>query len=363
MDAEKTAIAKIPELRDKLISELQNPKAKNASKKKERQEITLVGLLAEWLEYEAQDEVRKQTHLTYMGYAKNRIYPFFCENYPDLKASQITPWIMQEFVNHLKDCGLKTSSIRKYLVPLRNATAYGTERQLLLVDPLVNYKYAPKRKNKDSNTFKRRAYSKAECQALMNALAKNPDSPVAVPVMLSLYYGLRREEILGLRWSDLDMDKRIMRVQNTITKVYAIVEEEDTKSTASMREIPFDDKMWKFLRYVKSNQDKNKLLLGNEYTDTGYVHVKDNGKQYYPDAITKQLKRFLARNYLAPINLHELRHTYCTMLIAAGLDAKTVQYLMGHSDPRMTMGLYAHKVDDKVLATRGAVGEYLEEVA
>ena len=81
-----------------------------------------------------------------MGYAKNRIYPFFCENYPDLKASQITPWIMQEFVNHLKDCGLKTSSIRKYLVPLRNATAYGTERQLLLVDPLVNYKYAPQKK-------------------------------------------------------------------------------------------------------------------------------------------------------------------------------------------------------------------------
>jgi site-specific recombinase XerD len=72
------------------------------------------------------------------------------------------------------------------------------------------------------------------------------------------------------------------------------------------------------------------LLLGNEYTDTGYVHVKDNGKQYYPDVITKQLKRFLARNYLAPINLHELRHTYCTMLIAAGVDAKTVQYLMGH---------------------------------
>ena len=112
---------------------------------------------------------------------------------------------MQEFVNHVKDCGLKTSSIRKYLVPLRNATAYGTERQLLLVDPLVNYKYAPKRK----------AYSKEECQSLMNAIVKEPNSPVAVPVMLALHLGFRREEILGLRWSDINMEKRTRGKRNT----------------------------------------------------------------------------------------------------------------------------------------------------
>lgn len=362
-DALNSAIAQIPTLRDKLISDLQNPSPKTTQKKRKKDDITLVGLLAEWLEYEAQDEVRKQTFLTYSGYAKKHIYPFFCENYPDLKACEVTPWIMQDFVNHLKDCGLKVSSIRKYLVPLRNATAYGTERQLLLVDPLVNYKYKPKRKNKDTATAKRKAYSKEECKALMKAISKEPDSPVAVPVMLALHLGLRREEILGLRWADIDMDQRIVRVQNTITKVYAVVEEENTKSVSSMREIPFDNKMWRFLNYVKRNQANNKMLLGAEYEDTGYVHVKANGKPYYPDVITKQLKRFLARNYLAPVNLHELRHTYCTMLIAANLDAKTVQYLMGHSDPRMTMGLYAHKVDDKVLEARGTVGDYLEDVA
>lgn len=136
---------------------------------------------------------------------------------------------MQEFVNHVKDCGLKTSSIRKYLVPLRNATAFGTERQLLLVDPLVNYKYAPKRK----------AYSKEECQSLMNAIVKEPNSPVAVPVMLALHLGFRREEILGLRWSDVNMEKRIVTVQNTITKVYAIVTEPTDRATYFLQELGY----------------------------------------------------------------------------------------------------------------------------
>ena len=146
---------------------------------------------------------------------------------------------MQEFVNHVKDCGLKTSSIRKYLVPLRNATAYGTERQLLLVDPLVNYKYAPKRKNKDSNTTKRKAYSKEECQSLMNAIVKEPNSPIAVPVMLALHLGFGREEILGLRWSDVNMEKRIVTVQNTITKVYAIVTEPTDRATYFLQELGY----------------------------------------------------------------------------------------------------------------------------
>ena len=129
------------------------------------------------------------------------------------------------------------------------------------------------------------------------------------------------------------------------------------------KDLPFDEQIKKFLEYVKKRQELNKARLGDEYTDTGYVHVKENGKPYYPDVITKQLRKFLVKHQLEPVSLHELRHTFCTVMIAAGKDAKTVQQLMGHADPRMTMGLYAHKVDDKVLATRGTVGDYLNDVA
>ena len=113
-EAENAAIAKIPAIRQKLIDDLQNPSKKVSKKKVIEQEITLIDLLAEWLQSAAPDEVRAQTRLTYQQYAEKRIYPFFKENYPDLKASDVTPWVMQSFVNHLKDAGLKTNSIRKY---------------------------------------------------------------------------------------------------------------------------------------------------------------------------------------------------------------------------------------------------------
>ena len=342
---------------------LQNPHPKSITKKIVDRDVTLLDLLTDWLCYEAQEQVREQTLLTYSGYARKWIILFFTENYPDLKASDITPWIMQTFVNFLKDKGLAVSSIKKYLVPLRNATFYGYERRILLCDPLANYQYETKKKGKKKKAeAKRKAYSKANCIALMKAIEKDPNKPVVVPLMLALHLGLRREEILGLRWSDVDFENGIVTVQNTITKVYAVVEE-DTKSETSMREIPFDENMGRFLRYIKRKQEEREILLGDEYKYTGYVYVQTNGKKYYPDVVTKQRKRFLAKHNLAYVDLHGLRHTYCTMLIAAGVDAKTVQQLMGRSYPRMTTKLYAHKVDEKVLATRGTVANYLEEVA
>ena len=362
-DAENSAIAKIPDLRAKLISDIQNPKSKAVSKKKERKDITLVGLLEEWLEYEAQDEVRKQTRLTYMRYAKKRIYPFFRENYPDLKACQVTPWIMQEFTNQLKTDGLKKSSIRKYLVPLRNATSYGQSKHMLEVDPLVNYRYAPKKsvlEKTASSASKRKAYTKEECKLLMEAVEQDKKAPVCIAILLALKLGLRREEILGLRFRDINFDENYMEIQNTVTKVVAVVEEELTKSSASNRVLYFDDELKAFLLEIKHRQDYMKSVLGSEYRDTDHVYVRDDGVMYYPDTVNKQLKKFLKKHKLPPVGLHELRHTYCTILITSGVDVRTTQAAMGHSDSRMTMEVYTHVVDDKKKSIRSTVDGYLK---
>lgn len=363
-DAEKAAIAKIPDLRAKVIDLLQNPQKKTTKKEPVVEDITLVDLLAEWLECGAEEEVRRQTRLTYQQYANKRIFPFFKEHYPELRAKDITPWIMQEFVNHLKDGGLKNSSIRKYLVPLRNATAYGLDNQLLKYDPLVNYRYNPKRKTIEdksaSDVRKRTAYSKADCIKLLNAIKADPQVPVRIPILLALKLGLRREEILGLRFSDINWEESYMDIQNTVTKVIEVVEEEKTKSAASCRRLYFDASMKEFLWSVKEKQDFYKSVLGPEYEDTDHVYVRDDGRQYYPDTVNKQLKKFLKKHKLTPVGLHELRHTYCTFLIASGADIKTVQAAMGHSDSRMTVELYAHIVDEKKKSISGAVDEYLK---
>ncbi len=363
-DAENTAIAMLPELRAKVLEQLQSPHKKPQAKKKATvEEITLVDLLAEWLEYEAGDEVRKQTLLTYCQYAKKRIYPYFNEQYPELKAKDITPWIMQEFANQLKTDGLKKSSIRKYLVPLRNATAYGLGKHLLEFDPLVNYRYAPKKSVEEktaSNVRKRKAYTKEECKLLLEAVERDKKAPVCIAILLALKLGLRREEILGLRFRDINFDKNYMDITNTVTKVVEVVEEELTKSSASNRRLYFDDEMKMLLLEVKHRQDYLKSVLGSEYQDTDHVYARDDGAMYYPDTVNKQLKKFLKKHKLPPVGLHELRHTYCTILIASGVDVKTTQSAMGHSDSRMTMEVYTHVVDDKKKSISSAIDSYLK---
>lgn len=363
-DAENTAIAMLPELRAKVLEQLQSPHKKPQTKKKATvEEITLVDLLAEWLEYEAGDEVRKQTFLTYCQYAKKRIYPYFNDQYPDLKAKEVTPWIMQEFANQLKTDGLKKSSIRKYLVPLRNATAYGLSKHLLEFDPLVNYRYAPKKSVEEktaSNVRKRKAYTKEECKLLLEAVERDKKAPVCIAILLALKLGLRREEILGLRFRDINFDKNYMDITNTVTKVVEVVEEELTKSSASNRRLYFDDEMKAMLLEVKHRQDYLKSVLGSEYQDTDHVYARDDGAMYYPDTVNKQLKKFLKKHKLPPVGLHELRHTYCTILIASGVDVKTTQAAMGHSDSRMTMEVYTHVVDDKKKSISSAIDGYLK---
>ena len=102
------------------------------------------------------------------------------------------------------------------------------------------------------------------------------------------------------------------------------------------------------------------LRRTDDHSVSGDLNVIDDGRQYYPDTANKQLKKFLKKHKLAPVGLHELRHTYCTFLIASGADIKTVQAAMGHNDSRMTVELYAHIVDEKKKAISGAVDGYLK---
>ena len=211
-----------------------------------------------------------------------------------------------------------------------------------------------------SNVRKRKAYTKEECKLLLEAVERDKKAPVCTAILLALKLGLRREEILGLRFRDINFEKNYMDITNTVTKVVEVVEEELTKSSASNRRLYFDDEMKAMLLEVKHRQDYLKSVLGSEYQDTDHVYARDDGAMYYPDTVNKQLKKFLKKHKLPPVGLHELRHTYCTILIASGVDVKTTQAAMGHSDSRMTMEVYTHVVDDKKKSISSAIDGYLK---
>lgn len=347
-------------LKKQLQYDLEHPIAKIKGEKI-KEHISLVSLLREWLQDGASEQVRLQTSSTYRNYAEKRIIPFFEQYYPDLEAAALTPQIMHEFTDYMKADKLTNASIRKYLAPVRNALEYGFEKCYLQKDPIAGYRFKPRARQIPDSSRKKQALSVDACNRLMAAMAADTDAPVCVPIMLALHLGLRREEILGLRFRDIDFSAKTLHIQNTRTKVYEIVEEENTKSSASNRILYLDDELVSFLKNVQKKQAQHKLDLGDAYMDTiGYVYVRDDGKTYYPDTVEKQLKKFLKKHSLPPVGLHELRHTYCSRLLTGGIDPTTVQHLMGHSDPRMTLGVYAHVSPEKAEQARGAMRRCLE---
>lgn len=347
-------------LRKQLKYDLEHPIAKIKGENI-KEHISLVSLLREWLQDDASKQVRLQTLSTYRNYAEKRIIPFFEQYYPDLEAAALTPQIMHEFTDYMKTDKLTNASIRKYLAPVRNALEYGFEKGYLQQDPIAGYRFKPRARQIPNSSRKKQALSVDACNRLMAAMAADADAPVCVPIMLALHLGLRREEILGLRFRDIDFSAKTLHVQNTRTKVYEIVEEENTKSSASNRILYLDDELVSFLKKIQKKQAQHKLDLGDAYMDAiGYVYVREDGKTYYPDTVEKQLKKFLKKHGLPPVGLHELRHTYCSRLLTGGIDLTTVQHLMGHSDPRMTLGVYAHVSPEKAEQARGAMRRCLE---
>lgn len=359
-DAYREAYDLIPVIREGLVK---NKKIEIFQQEEQEPILTVCELIQDWLATNAKKEVRKSTYSIYEMYAKKRIYPFFNTRYPNLDAEDVTHEIMQEFARSMKDEGLKTSSIRKYLVPVRDAFAFGIDEEIIKKNPIVDYRYIPKRltleeKQAEKKT-KRRAYTKDEIKAMMAAIEKENYAPATIPVVLSLRIGLRREEILGLCYSHIDFEKKVVRVCNTVTNVVKIIEEENTKSVAGGRTVPIDNWTLNYLKNLRAVQALNKENLGSEYKVSDYVYVRADGGRYYPDTCDKQLKKFLKRNNLNKICLHELRHTFCTMLIASGKDLKTVQAIMGHEDSRMTVELYAHTVEEKIISAADAVEFFL----
>lgn len=353
-NAKNEAAAMIPVLRDQLLERLKNPLAPKQTVRPQKK-ITVIELLKDWLEVCAAKEVRTSTSSTYLMYAKHRIFPFFEAHYPDLAAEDLTHEIMLEFARTMKADGLKKNSIKKYLVPIRNAYNAAEDDGIIKKNPVGDFQYKPKRNSKQDQELKvteRKAYNKQQCLALEKAIEKEIDTPIVIAIVLAYKLGLRREEILGLRFRDFlytqDQSKGAVTVVNTVTRVTKIVEEEDTKSRAGARTIPLDAWTVKYIKALKERYAKMKEF-DPKWDNNGYVFVRDDGNRYYPTSVTKLLSNFLKRNNLEKITLHELRHTFCTNAIASGVDATTVQYLMGHEDSRMTMDLYSHPSLEKIL--------------
>jgi integrase len=164
-------------------------------------------------------------------------------------------------------------------------------------------------------------------------------------IIFDLFSGLRRQELLGLKWEDIDFDKRTITVRRTVNYVPKKgVYESTTKSKKSRRPLHISATAVGLLLEVQRWQQQREKELGDAWKGEGYVFTKDDGERQFPDSITAWFHKFVMRNNLPDVHVHSLRHTFASLQIADGVPLVAVSRQLGHAKPSTTSDIYAHVI-------------------
>lgn len=170
------------------------------------------------------------------------------------------------------------------------------------------------------------------------------DTPIYTQVVVLLSTGLRRGELLGLRWSDIDLTGRSLQVERAVEKTKANgLRLKPPKTKQGRRRITLPETAVDVLREHRKRQLEMRMALGlGKLTDSSLVFGNVEGSLADPDKLSKDWHRLSAARGLPKVHLHALRHSHASALIAAGLDVVTVSRRLGHANPTITMNTYAH---------------------
>ncbi|MEE3125588.1 MAG: tyrosine-type recombinase/integrase [Actinomycetota bacterium] len=162
--------------------------------------------------------------------------------------------------------------------------------------------------------------------------------------------GMRRGEALGVKWGDIDFTRRELKIQRALVNVEGGRNWSTPKTKAGRRTIILDEETIAVLKSHKAKQNAEKLLMGEGYTDQDLVSAQIDGETVGGTRTTEAFGRLLRKAGLPHIRLHDLRHTYATLALEAGIHPRVVQEQLGHSHVSVTLGIYSH-VDVKLHAS------------
>jgi integrase len=154
--------------------------------------------------------------------------------------------------------------------------------------------------------------------------------------------GMRRGEALGLRWRDVDLDASRVRIVQTLTQTRGVASISEPKTARGRRPISLDKATVAVLREHRKQMLKERLLVGPDFNDAGFVFHQPDGSRPKPDAVSATFLRRVESSGAERITLHGLRHTWATLALEKGIHPRVVQERLGHSTIAITLGIYSH---------------------
>ncbi|MBR3997526.1 MAG: site-specific integrase [Clostridia bacterium] len=195
-----------------------------------------------------------------------------------------------------------------------------------LIAELINrnpVEHVPLPKKDDEETRERVFLTIEEANTMLEAFRGHE---LQALVYTTLYYGLRRSEVLGLKWDAVDFEKNTLKIQHTVVKNRSVIAKDSTKSVASRRTYPLIPEVREVLLQLKEQQKDNKAMFGSEYDKNDYIFVWPDGHLYRPDYVTRSFKKVLVRNGLPNMRFHDIRHSTASILYDTGWELNRKSY-------------------------------------
>ena len=181
-------------------------------------------------------------------------------------------------------------------------------------------------------------------------------------IIFGAFYGLRRSEVVGLRWKSINFETNTITIEHTVTIANVdgkkvMVAGDTTKTKFSLRSLPLVPEVRTKLLEIKEEQERNRKLCGKSYnkSEGGYIYTDALGNRIKPDYISAQFPKFMESKGFKRIRYHDLRHSCASLLLAKGVALKQIQEWLGHSDFSTTANIYAHLDDSAKHETANAM--------
>lgn len=292
--------------------------------------------VGEWMDEWISDYLPNVEETTRVGY-KTKIRCYIKPAIGDILLKSLRTEHVQRMVNDMLGRGLSPKNIRDTFNNVNAAMKKAVKVHLIPYNPCEAVEL-PKLKK-----YRADVYSPEMIQKLLD-VAYGTD--MFLPVFLLVMVGLRRGELLGLRWSDIDFKNNILKVRNNMVKGENGCILKAPKSEAGIRDIHLGNDVMDVLREARVQYMNDVFTYGTGFQNLNFVIHQEDGRPLKPDSMTQKWGRFLEMHNLPKIRLHDLRHSNATALIQAGVNPKVVQQRLGHSDVNITLNTYTHVLPD-----------------
>lgn len=334
-ESKKKAEKKLIQIRDEFK---ENLKTITITKEEDKKiQISFSDFMIKWLDM-IKHQVEESTYTGYKRQIRGSLKEYFTKN--PIMLDKLKPVHILDFYNWLYSKGLKGNTVIKYHANIRKALDYAVKTDLILTNPAIKVG----RPNQEQ--FIADYYNEDELNNLFKVVK---GTSLELIVYLTAFYGLRRSEVLGIKWTSIDFENKTITINHKVVKITdeneknKIITKSKTKNKSSYRTLPLFKEIEEHLLYLKKLQEYYMSIFKDAYNKQykDFVCVDELGNLRKPDYVSHKFKEILRKNDLREIRFHDLRHSCATLLLKKGISLREFQDWLGHSSSKTTE-IYSH---------------------